>query len=279
MRLRGLVPVLLVALLVTPAALAGSPRRPEIEDEIEPRMRDHLDIVKAWIVPESAGVRFFVETRAGAPSDTVHLFLFHVEETSAEVGGAVGYGNDGVLRTHLLEDGTRDLNALIRPGFEELANGGLLAPDRDGRVLSAVIPWGLVPGLHEDAELHGLSAATAYFHRDSIGWRLQDTASTDEIVVASIPSPLSRMTAGVFPILVPAWALPTIVAACTLLGAGGGFAIGRRAKNEATAAVATSVPVRAPLPPPGQRFRAAPPPQPLRPGAPGATDTPHRPRP
>lgn len=237
-------------------------------------MRPHLDIVRAWIVPERQGIRFFVETQAGAPSDTVSFFLFHVEDTGADVGGVVGYGDDGVLRTHLLEEGIRDISARIGPGFEGIANGGLLAPDRDGPVLSAIIPWGAADGLHEGAQLHGLTAGTATFGRSGGGWHPSDSASTDEIVVASIPSPLSRMTAGVLPILVPAWALPMIVAACTLAGAAGGFALARRASARApTASPATSVPVRAPLPPPGQRFKAAPPP------SGGRADATHRPRP
>lgn len=263
MRLRGLAPIVLAALLLAPAAMAGSSRRPEIEDARDPTMAPSLDVVKAWIEAQPDGLRFFVQTVAGPPSDVVHWFGFHVEATGEEVAAAVGYGNDGVLRGHLAEDGDlRDLRASIRPGFEQIADGGLVGMDRTGATLSALIPWGSAPGLHEGAQLHGLSAGTLRFDRGGSGWQPGDTASADEIVVAAIPSPLARMSAGILPILVPAWVLPLLVVSCTLAGAGAGLAIARRAKRETQIPLATPVPVRAPLPPPGRRFRAMPPARP-----------------
>ena len=265
MRLRGLPVLLVAALLSAPLAVAGTARDPEIQDERDPRP-PHLDVTEAWLVAEDAGIRFFVRAAEPARIDTVYYFLFHVQATDANVGGAVGYGNDGILRGHLLHDGTlRDLSSRIRPGFEGIANGQLSGLDRDGDTMSAVIPWGAAPGLEEGAELHGLSAGTLTFVRGRSGWQPGDSASTDEVVVASIPPALTRYSAGVLPILVPAWALPLIVVGATLAGAATGLAwAGARAKeapasHAASARPGGSAPPRPPLPPPGQRFRAAPP--------------------
>lgn len=266
--MRRLVGLVLAALLL-PSAAAGTARAPEVTDPRDVRATN-ADILAAWVEAEDAGVRVSIRTADGSMPeefpDWVYWLYFQIEESDEEVGVALGFGADGLLRGFLGTGPDGDLNneRVWRGGFERVANQKLVALREDRGVpstWSGVVPWGAVRGLEEGATLHHFVAGSAHYARDARAWEGGvDRAESDAVYVAEIRAGFADVLGGgIFPILVPAWMLPTIVAACTLAGAGGGWALGGLMRPRAKPApTPTPVPLRAAPPPPGERFQRAP---------------------
>lgn len=270
MRLRRLALLALVAMLL-PLATAGSERRPDIRDPQGDGRDAATDILAAWLEPDDTGLRFTIQmARATRPSDyTDHIYwiLFTLDETGRQVSAAVGYGPDGVLRGHLASGpntgGLDGRDSTLNAGsFDRVANDELLdlAAILDApATFSGTIPWGAYDELTPGALLAEWMVGNTRFEPGR-GWTgAADRASADGPFVADIPR--AGVFSDVFPILVPAWVLPTVVITTTALGLAGGWALAAATARRAPHAppAARAVPVETAPRAPGERFAREPP--------------------
>jgi hypothetical protein len=252
-RVRALV---LALLALAPLASAGTEDEPEIVDPSDQEWTP-TDLLAAWFTAEEGGVRFHVKTMDGSMPERYpgHVYWVSFRVDATPVDAAVGFGDDGRMRGHL---GAFPWEARAPRSFDKAANGGVvdLKAER-GRpsTWSGVIPWGAVPGLEPGAMLVDLTAGTSYHDETRGEWRVGlDVATSAQAFVARPPQPF-------FPILVPAWVLPTIVVGATVAGAAGGL-VGAAALARRKAVIPPTSPrVVAPPRPAGKRFRR----DPLRP--------------
>ncbi|HUR68039.1 MAG TPA: hypothetical protein VM370_02250 [Candidatus Thermoplasmatota archaeon] len=249
---RGVLALLLVALLV-PSASAGSARRPEITDDAD--MRDPAkDILSVWFEEAPGGVRFTIEVASLEAPRASHLYTvgFRAGGRGAET---VAIGFDGARS---LRSGVDTPNAWTPPsggrarGLDDALLDEAFTPGTPA-YLSATIPEGRF-GLDDGVALTSLSATSVFFDEGAQRWITNaDVATSAETFVVGARG-------SVFPILVPAWVLPTIVLACTSIGLASGWGLARATRRAPQAAPPVHVPVKM-LPPPGSRFQRAPPPK------------------
>lgn len=259
---------LALVLLLLPAASAGSERRPDVVDDRGDARGESSDILAGWLEPEEDGLRFTMRVaRSELPADYAdHIFwLLFTLESGRQVSAIVGYGNDGVLRGHLTTgpdngglDGRTDLR---RGSIDVFANGGVVelhhARGTPGTI-GGLIPWGAYDELEPGATLDDWMFGNTLFERGGRGWTgLADGARADAPFVAAIPP--KRLFGDTFPILVPAWVIPTLIVACTALGLAAGYGLARATRRAPAApAPARDVPIGSAPPAPGSRFQRAP---------------------
>lgn len=236
---------LLVLILLSPTAWAGSEAKPDIVDNRD--IRDaHADLLAAWLVTEEEGLRFFVKVADGADPKSNPDYLYGVAFTvdGRTVDAIVGYDGGGNLLTYLGPDSGPNWR---RGGLERVANDLVLEPRAElgqPSVFSGLVPWGALDGFQEGIVLDGFVAFTTRYERGD-GWPgAYDRAST------IVPYKVERAT-----FLASDAGLLLVAVACALAGAGIAAALVVR-RHRAAPPAPREVPVRAE--PARPAFRLAP---------------------
>lgn len=189
------------------------------------------------------------------------VYVLEIDIGSESYAPTIGFDQNGALRTDSGEN-------LIRWPDVDDALSTVSVERAEPAYLTAVVPWGLYDGLEPDAKIEVTGAYTSlccqngrwvaqYDSANATGAGLGLGAASFTMRPFATNLPAER---GLFPILVPAWMIPTIVLACVATGLAGGLAIARGRKSKIPpGATPTAVPVRAAPPPPGERFRQKPP--------------------
>lgn len=241
---------LLALAMLAPLASAGTEDDPEIDDGRDQR-EAWKDILSVWLEDHPDGVKFTIKV-ASLQSPRPGVLYTLAWNTRSDV--AIGF------------DGTRALRSSV-----DTPNGWTGEGQGPGRLDNALLAESFTPGSpaylsavipsarfgFEDGDvLRNLFSRTVYYDASTGEWVLESE-------IASGRRPFELGADQLFPILVPAWMLPTIVLVCTVAGAGAGFALARRRKRAPVSAAprAPAVATRAPPPPPGQRFQRGPPPR------------------
>ena len=234
---------ILLAVLLLPSAAAARGEA-DVDDARGDGAGPTTDLLGGALLAERDGLRFVVEMASPGTRDHAYYVLFTLAATGREVAALVGAGRDGAMRGHL----ARDLDELDTARFDRIANDRVLDARQDGALYSGLIPWGAFPELEPGARLVDWSFGSMVFV--GTGWRAGgDTAEGVQPFAAHVRTSL-------FPILVPAWVIPTIVLVCLAGGMSGGWWVARL--------TTPALPPPAPKPswtppPPGQRFQRAPP--------------------
>lgn len=213
----------LAMLLALPAAAAGSEEEPEVRGN-EDKPNPAGDVVAAWLSGEEEGVRIHVQV-ASLPEGRGNLVCWiSLGLGATTIAPTVGLDSGASVRTDNGEHGSM----WGGPGAPARVDDSLLDPSAEPGTpgtLTAVVPWGLYPGLAEGARLR-VNFAACSLHEQGLGWIApydEERARSGTVFVAS-----AEASKGFFPILVPGWVLPTIVVGCTLGGAALGYALSRR---------------------------------------------------
>lgn len=246
---------LLVALLSVPLAAAGSEDDPEVRS---PRDRDEPagDLLAVWLEDDPRGVMVTFQSAALSADESRLVYSLSVDVDGARVAPAVGYDGVGRLQTDsgANPSGWRNgrLDNALR--IERVTRG-------EPGEISVVIPWG-VYGLQEGSEITPRSATSALCcDPRSERW----ISPYDEAPARRPPTyvvtdaGIAQVDRSLFPILVPAWVIPTIVVGCVAGGMGGGLVLAHATRRAPAPPSALAAPARPPVPPPGKRFRREPP--------------------
>lgn len=231
---RALPLALFVALLALPLAAGGTEAEPEFKDAAGDAKEASLDVLAAWIEDAPGGVRFTIEV-AGLPSaKPLRAYEFGFGYGLSQASVAVGFDTRGDLRSDI--DTPSGWGA---PGI--LANlDDALLDERfipgSPAYLSATIPRERF-GWSDGARIRAIVVRSIYYDDQARVWNTHadETFSDATFYVGG---------KGVFPIVVPLWMIPTIVVACVVGGAGGGYAFVRwRARAPPPAAPEPAPPI------------------------------------
>lgn len=213
------------------------------------------DLLAVWLEDDPRGVRVtFQAARLGLRESRL-VYSLSLDVDGARVMPAVGFDGAGRLQS---DSGANP------SGWGDGRVDNALRIDRVTRgepgEISIVIPWG-VYGLQEGSEITPRFATSALCcdprgerwisPYDEAPARRPPTYVVTDAGIAQVDDPL-------FPILVPAWVIPTIVVGCVAGGMGGGLLLARTTRRAPAPPSAPAAPARPPVPPPGQRFRREP---------------------
>lgn len=245
--------VLVLALLAMPPAEAGKEEEPEVvspEDKLSP----NGDLLAAWLEHHAEGLKITFKVAGLGSRDTLAAYSFAFRLDGRVHRPAMGLDRVGEMRT----DSGANPSLWGDPRTPARVDDRLLDPRLEKgspAYLSAVVPWDLYPGLSPGAELEPLEATSSVFSGRTQRWSVaydQADARAEAFVLAPI------VREPVFPIVVPAWVLPTIVVGLTFAGLGGGAALAWTTRAKPKPVRAQGFVQRAPPPPPGRRFRRDP---------------------
>lgn len=252
--------LILALLLSVPLAAAGTEDSPEVSSPRN-KANPNGDILAAWVDGHPEGLLITFKIAGLDRGVAAVIYVLDLNIGGARYSPTIGFDQNGALRT---DSGA---NSRSWPNVDDALL--LMTVERSAPAyVSAVVPWRLYPGLESGAKITVTRAHTALCCQDG-RWiaPYDDAAATgDGLGLAPrseyIVRPFATKTPaerGFFPILVPAWVIPTIVLGMTATGIGAGLGLERamRARG-APPAAPIDLPVRAPLPPPGERFQRAP---------------------
>lgn len=252
MRLAGL--ALVVALLALPPAAAGSEEDPEV---LSPRDRDEPqgDLLAVWLEDDPRGVKITFQTARLSAREARVVWYLALDVDGTRVTPTVGFDGNGRLQSDSGDNpggwGNGRVDNALR--IDRVTRG------EPGEV-SVVIPWG-VYGLQRGSELTPRFAASALCcnPRGDAWISPYDQANARSASYVVTDTGIAPVDDSLFPILVPAWVIPTIVVGCVAGGMGGGLLLARSTRRAPAAPATPAAPARPPVPPPGERFRREPP--------------------
>ena len=205
--------------VVMPVAAGGTEGQPEVTDRAD-QTAARVDILAAWVENEPEGVRFTVKVRG---------FERLTEEVAFGIGFTVA-GDTRRIALVLIDEAGGTHTIVDRVGFGDRYDGADEWPNNLRHVtiargapayVSAVIPWGSVPGFEPGNTMNILYAITDDETTPTGGRDHVDIAESGRSFALRASS-----TSGV-----AAWAPPIALGVAVVVGGAAGFVLWRRQRQ------------------------------------------------